>query len=76
MAFYFDCSVHKCDCWLEIVNHLDKRDSSVLCTEKKIKSGLKLPVMHGDKGSNIYRQSILRKKLNIGRSIMLFCKFL
>ena len=37
----FDHSVHKCDCWLKIVNHWDKRDNSVMCAEKK-KFGLKL----------------------------------
>ena len=45
MALYFSFSGHKCNCWLKIVNHWDKGDNGVLCTEKEIKSGLKLARM-------------------------------
>ena len=41
-GFYFSCSGHRCNRWLNTVNHWDKRDNRVLCTGKEIKSGLKL----------------------------------
>ena len=48
MAFYFNYSGHKCNCWLKVVHHWDKHDSSVISTEKEIKSGLKLVQMETD----------------------------
>ena len=56
VSFYFSYSRHKCNCWLKIVNHWDKRDTGVMCTGKEIKSGLKLIRMETD--SNVY----MRKK--------------
>ena len=53
VAFDFDYSVHKCDPWLKIVNHWDKRDNSVLCAEKNNSSF---------KVGNAYVQALLRKK--------------
>ena len=38
---FFSYLGHKCNCWLKIVNHGDKRDNGVMCTGKEIKSGLK-----------------------------------
>ena len=29
-GFYFIYSGHKCNCWLKIVDHLDKRDNGVM----------------------------------------------
>ena len=44
VAFNFDYSIHKCDCWLKIVNHWDKPENSVsMCGGKK--TGLKLLLM-------------------------------
>ena len=40
--FSFSYLGHKCNCWLKIANYWDKRNDGVLCTEKEIKSGLKL----------------------------------
>ena len=48
MAFYVSYSGHICNCWLKIVNHLDKRDNGVMCTGKEMKSGLKLVRMETD----------------------------
>ena len=41
-GIYFSYSGHKCNCWLKIVNHWDKRYNGVMCTGKEIwfKSGL------------------------------------
>ena len=35
-GFYFSYSEHKCNCWLKIVNHLDRLDNGVTCTGKEI----------------------------------------
>ena len=77
MAFYFSYSGHKCHRWLKIVNHLDKRDNSVMCTRKEIKSGLKLVLMEIDVETHTCKL-ILRKKpehsdINL---VTFFCKFL
>ena len=35
MAFYFSCSAgHKCNCWLKIVDHWDRRDNGVISLTK------------------------------------------
>ena len=72
---YFDYSVHKCDCWLKIVNHWDKSDNSVLCGETTDYILFKI-ASNRDRGINTYMQDSLKKKVDNGRSILLFCKFL
>ena len=64
--FTLHYSVHKCDCWLKIIKHVQR---------KKFKSGLKFLQME-TRCSSAYKHASLRKKLNIGKSIMLHCKIL
>ena len=52
-------SEHKCNCWLKIVNHWDKRDNGVMHTGKEIKSGFKLVRMETDLATC---KLLLRKK--------------
>ena len=47
-GFYFSYSGHGCNSWLKIVNHWDKRHNGVMCTGKKIESGLELVRMETD----------------------------
>ena len=61
MAFYFNYTGHRCNCWLKIVNHWDKRDNSVMCAGKKIKSGFKIS-SKGDRHSDAYMQAPFKKK--------------
>ena len=61
MAFYVSYSGHICNCWLKIVNHLDKRDNGVMCTGKEMKSGLKLVRMETDVETHT-RKLLSRKK--------------
>ena len=61
VVFYFSHSGHKCNCWLKIVNHWDKRDSGAMCTGKEIKSGLKLVRMVKDVATHTCKL-LLRKK--------------
>ena len=67
VAFDFDYPVHKCDPWLKIVNHWDKRDNSVLCADKN-NSGFKV-ACDKNRSGNAYVQAFLRKKVNTGRLI-------
>ena len=62
------------NCRLKIVNHWDKRDNGVMCTEKEIKSGLKLIRLETDVAAHSCK--LLKKTPDIGISILFFCKFL
>ena len=75
MAFYFSYSGHKCNCWLKIVNHWDKRDNGAMCTEEEIKSGLKLVRKETDVATQTCKLLLRKKNLNIEISLF-FCKFL
>ena len=74
-AFYFSYSRHRCNCWLKIVNHWDKCDNGVMCTEKEIKPGLKLVRMEINVAAHtcklLSRKSPEHWDINI-----VFCKFL
>ena len=51
--------------------------TTVFCVQKKIKSGLKLLLKETEEATHACMQASLGKKhLNIGRSMLLFCKFL
>ena len=57
VAFYFSYSGHKCNCWLKIVNHWDKRDNDDICTGKETKSGLKIVRMETDAATHTRYES-------------------
>ena len=71
-VFYFSYLGHKCNYWLKIVNHWDKRDNGVTCTctGKEIKSAWFKISLNGDKRSNTLTCKLLLKltflKLKVG----------
>ena len=76
VAFYFSYSGHKCNCWLKVVTHWDKRDNGVMCTRKQIKSGLELIRMETDVATHTCKL-LSRKPWTLGYqycSFVNFCK--